>query len=428
MIRQRQTKKEILVFADWVGLGGPTPVGVLCATQLRGKEVFEFEYDADWLKTNAVLLLDPDLVHFQGRQYPPLDKSNFGLYLDSMPDRWGKQLMQRREAVLARIDGRPPKHFLESDFLLGVYDLQRIGGLRFKFAGIPDFLNADHQLAAPPWTRLRDLERACWELENETWNNDQDQLEWLNVLLAPGSSLGGARPKAGVTDQLDRLWIAKFPSQTDTFNVGAWEMVLNKLGRDAGLNMAEGQLLKLGNANHTFLSRRFDRTTSKQRIHFASAMTLLQRKDGDDYSSGASYLELVAFIMRHGADPLKDLEELWRRIVFSILVRNTDDHLRNHGFILTEHGWILSPAFDVNPNPFGYGLKLNISENDNSLDTELALSVSGHFRLKPDKAKSILNNIAKAVARWKTVAETFGLDKNQIQFMERCFQPTTNTQ
>lgn len=421
MVKQKQTKKEILVFADWIGVEGPKLIGKLYASRLRGKEIFEFEYAPEWLKNKHLFQLDPDLMLFPGRQYPPSGKPNFGLFLDSMPDRWGRQLMIRREALIARREGRRPNVLMDSDFLLGVFDKQRPGGLRYKIAGKQEFINSDRQLGVPPWANLRELEIACWQIEDDSWADDNDQIKWLALLLAPGSSLGGARPKAGVADRSGGLWIAKFPSRMDTVNVGAWEMVLNQIGLKARINMAGGKLVKLGGNHHTYLSKRFDRTNTGQRKHFASAMTLLQKSDGDDFSSGVGYLDMVAFIIRHGANPRGDLEELWRRMVFSILVSNTDDHLRNHGFLLTDAGWALSPAFDLNPNPAGVGLKLNVSAEDNSLDPELALSVSHFFRLELKQAKTVLKDLKKAVSSWRKVAESLGIEKNEIHFMERCF-------
>src|SRR5437016_329403 len=215
------------------------------------------------------------------------------------------------------------------------------------------------------------------------------------MLIAPGGSLGGARPKAGVIDQRKHLWIAKFPSNHDEIDIGAWEMVAYKLAKHAGIVMPESKIEKFKNRYHTFLCKRFDRSSKGERIHFASAMTLLQRSDGDDASKGASYLELAEFITRQGAQPDQDLEQLWRRIIFYICISNVDDHLRNHGFILQPSGWILSPAFDINPVATSDGLKLNISESDNSQDLELAKDVAVYFRINQKKASKIIEEVRK---------------------------------
>ncbi len=243
------------------------------------------------------------------------------------------------------------------------------------------------------------------------------------MLMAPGSSLGGARPKAGVIDHSGMLWIAKFPSKNDDSDQGAWEMICNELGQKAGLIVASGKVMKLNSRHHTFLSRRFDRTLSGERLHFASAMTLLQRTDGDDFSTGASYLELAEFIMQYGAQPDHDLEELWRRIVFSICIKNTDDHLRNHGCILTRDGWKLSPAYDINPNPYGMGLRLNISEHDNSLDLDLARSVCSFFRLNISRADEIIKYTIQAVTSWRQIAKEYKLSDTEMDIMSQAFVP-----
>jgi serine/threonine-protein kinase HipA len=242
----------------------------------------------------------------------------------------------------------------------------------------------------------------------------------LNILIAPGSSLGGARPKASVIDSDGNLWIAKFPSLNDEKDIGAWEMVVHDLALSCGLNIAEAKVEKFSNKYHTFMTKRFDRRKNI-RIHFASAMTMLGYTDGADASQGVSYLEIAEFLSAHGANTKKDLEELWKRIVFSICVSNTDDHLRNHGFILTEKGWLLSPAFDINPNESGTGLNLNISETDNALDFDLALEVIEYFRLEKTKSQKIIKEIKEKVSAWESIAKKYNLSKAEIRSMKKAF-------
>jgi len=412
-------KKEILVYADWQGLVKPNKMGVLTVTPARGKEAFSFEYSAEWLKSGFSQMLDPDLQLYSGAYYPRDEKINFGVFLDSCPDRWGRVLMQRREAILAKKEDRRPSTLLESDFLLGVFDEHRMGALRFKLNEDGSFLNDNKDMASPPWTSLRELEQASLKFEEDDID-DLEYLKWINLLIAPGSSLGGARPKASVIDTANNLWIAKFPSRNDEKNVAAWEMVVNVLAKNVGINVAEGKVERFNNKYHTYLTKRFDRTGKGERIHFASAMTLLGHKDGED-SSGASYLELVEFITKHGAIVDKDLEELWRRIVFSICVKNTDDHLRNHGFLLTEAGWILSPVYDINPNEYGKGLSLNISDKDNSLDIDLALEVAGYFRLDKKKANQIIEHIKDTVRSWRELAVKYKIPKAEQDRMAIAF-------
>lgn len=394
-------------------------MGVLSVSPAKGKESFSFEYADAWLKSGFSQMIDPDLQLYSGAYYPRDDKPNFGVFLDSCPDRWGRVLMQRREAAIAKQEDRAAKKLLESDFLLGVYDTHRMGALRFNLDNDGPFLNDNKAMAAPPWTSLRELEHASFKFEEDN-TDDPEYLKWVAMLIAPGSSLGGVRPKASVMDAHNNLWIAKFPSRNDDKDIAAWEMVTNQLAVNAGINVAEGKLLQFNNKYHTYLTKRFDRTAAGERIHFASAMTLLGHIDGED-ASGASYLELMEFISRHGAAVEKDLEELWRRIVFSICVKNTDDHLRNHGFLLTEKGWLLSPAYDINPNEYGKGLSLNITDADNSLDLNLAMEVAGYFRLSDDKASQIIEQVAAVVKDWRKVAADYKISNAEQERMSAAF-------
>lgn len=415
-------QRDIEVYADWAELISPTLMGVLYAVPSRGKEIFSFVYDADWLKNNQSHVLDPSLQLFKGRQYAPQDKENFGIFLDSSPDRWGRFLMKRREAQLAREQNQKERKLLESDFLLGVYDEHRMGALRFRTDSEGPFLDNNKKHASPPWTHLRELEQASLALEKEDAQNHPSYSKWLQMLIVPGSSLGGARPKASVIDEKKYLWIAKFPSSHDDFDIGAWEMVVHNLAMRAGIKVAQAKAAKFNSRHHTFLSKRFDRGALGERLHFASAMTMLQRSDGDDASTGASYLELAEFIIQRGAQPTQDLEQLWRRIVFFICVSNVDDHLRNHGFILQQDGWVLSPAYDMNPVAHGNGLTLNISETDNAQDLLLAKEVAEYFRIKPEKAKKMVDEMIAVVKDWPKEATTLGLPLKEQERMAGAFR------
>jgi len=417
------TTRQVRVYADWARLGGPRRMGLISADRNRGKEVFSFAYDDAWLSGVVAQQLDPDLALFEGRHYLREGRPNFGLFLDSSPDRWGRLLMRRREACYARREGRPERPLSELDYLLGVYDGQRMGALRFQEDGRSGFLNSDEHLATPPLTSLRELEHASLMFEADETGRDDDALKWINQLLAPGSSLGGARPKAGVVDDQGSLWIAKFPSRRDGVDVGAWEVVVNELARLAGLRVPEVKSQRLTQRRHTYLSRRFDRLPTGERIHFASAMTLLGYADGTDAAAGVSYLELAEFIMRNGVAVAEDLAELWRRIVFNICVSNTDDHLRNHGFLLAPNeGWTLAPAYDMNPNPQGSGLTLNIAGNDNRLDLALAMEVTDLFRLTLSDAQAQMAVIRAAVGRWRQVAARKRISKPEQDKMAPAFQ------
>lgn len=413
----------ILVYADWQGLEGPKLVGSLNAERVRGNEVFSFTYAEGWLTNDFAQVIDPDLQLFAGRQYLREErKPNFGVFTDSSPDRWGRVLMRRREAALARQEDRPANTLFETDYLLGVHDEHRMGGLRFKKSEDGPFLNNHIDLAAPPWTSIRELEQISLRLEEDDVINDPEYLNWLNMLIAPGSSLGGARPKASVVDNDGHLWIAKFPSRNDEGNVGAWEWVTYQMALDSGIQMAEAQVRQFSSPNHTFLTKRFDRSANGERLHFASAMTLLGYTDGNDYHDGVSYLELVDFISKQGTNVNHNLHELWRRIIFSMCVSNTDDHLRNHGFMLTPTGWELSPAYDINPVETGYGLKLNVSEDDNAIDLNLAKSIAPFFRLNEEQSEEIIQEVKAAVEPWRELAERAGISRNEMELKSNAFR------
>lgn len=422
-----RNETRIWVYADWASLNGLKMLGILNVQMVRGKEIFSFEYHDPWLNSNQqILYLDPNLGLYKGKQYLPEEKSNFGVFLDSAPDRWGRLLMRRREAWQARSEGREERTLFESDFLLGVFDGLRLGGLRFKSEPDGEFMNNQKHMTTPPWTTLRELEHASLQLEKADAFNDPEYSRWLRMLLVPGSSLGGARPKAGVMDNNGRLWIAKFPSSGDDRNSGAWEMVLHQLAGACGITVPEARMEKFSGKHHTFLSKRFDRTDNKQRIHFASAMTLLGRQDGTDFLDGVGYLDLAGFIVQYSPSSKSDLEQLWRRMVFNILVSNTDDHLRNHGFILTGNGWRLSPAYDMNPNETGNGLTLNISENSNEQDVSLAMDTARLYKLKNDEALTILKEIQHEISNWRSVAKKMGIGNSEIEQMSRAFRLTGN--
>tara|TARA_R110000850_G_scaffold109507_1_gene222564 strand:+ start:6841 stop:8091 length:1251 start_codon:yes stop_codon:yes gene_type:complete len=411
-------KFDIYVFADWAALEKPTLVGILSAHFAKGKKAFSFEYDKDWLKTDAQRLLDPDIEFYSGPQYPA-NKENFGIFLDSMPDTWGKTLMKRRAAQDARAKNEKAPTLYEIDYLLGVFDESRMGALRFKTELEGPFLDNDAQSPTPPWSSLGELQEAAKQLESD----DQSEAirKWIAVLIAPGSSLGGARPKANIFDLKKNLWIAKFPSKTDTIDKAVWEFLAYRLATASGIHMAESKIEKISGQYHTFLTKRFDRETEK-RIHFASAMTMTGNTEDIIKESAPSYLEIVEFIENYGVDVEANLHQLWRRIVFNIAISNTDDHLRNHGFILTEKGWVLSPAYDLNPSIEKDGLSLNIDMDDNALSFDLAKSVGEYFRLNNTEMETILNEVLSVVKNWKTVAQEIGIKNAEIELMAGAFR------
>ena len=410
-------QKTIFVYDDF-STEQPVLMGSLYVNVIKGGESYSFEYDKDWLrKTGLTLTLDPELMPYSGRQYPT-GKNIFGLFADASPDRWGRVLMNKRERILAEKEGRKPSKLYDSDYLLGVYDETRMGGIRFKANQEGSFLSDDKEAAAPPWATLRTLEEASRNFENDETGLTE---KWLNQLIKPGSSLGGARPKATVVDTKDQFWIAKFPSKNDESDTGAWEIVAHDLAALCGLNVPEAKLEKFSPLGSTFLIKRFDRMGSK-RVHFASAMTLLGKTDGASAADGSSYLDIAAFIKSYGAQPKKDLGELWKRIVFNMAVTNTDDHLRNHAFILTDKGWILSPLYDVNPVPYGDELSLNVDEEDNSISIDLAVQTAVRFGISESDAEAQAEEILKIVRdNWENSAAGYGLTRRQIEEMRPAF-------
>jgi len=413
-----KSKINIWVYAHWVGMKDPRCIGILSAHSGKGRKSFSFEYDKEWITSREQILLDPDLGWYSGLQYPGV-KENFGVFLDSMPDSWGRTLMQRREPIKAKEEGREPKILHEIDYLLGVYDESRMGALRFKLDPVGPFLEMASDTTTPPWTSLAELQKAVKEVESD--KNAENIREWILMLIAPGTSLGGARPKANFTDRSDELWIAKFPSRNDTTDKGAWEFLAYRMAVKAGVNMAISQMLKLSGNYNTFLTKRFDRF-KKERIHFASAMTMTGNTEDNIRDNRASYLEIAEFIKFSGASNKKDLHQLWKRIIFNISISNSDDHLRNHGFLLTNEGWRLSPAFDVNPSVDKQGLALNIDMDSNAMDFDLAKSVGKYFMMDLTSMDKIISEVGFVIKDWKKYANAIGIPKTEMERMTPAFR------
>jgi serine/threonine-protein kinase HipA len=411
-------KTGILVYAHWIGMSEPKFIGVLNAQQAKGKKAFSFEYSVDWLRSKEQILLDPDIGWFSGQQYPNR-KENFGVFFDSMPDTWGRTLMKRGASQLASDEGRKAPILYDVDFLLGVFDQTRMGALRFKLDAEGPFLDNNANFPTPPLSSIRELQYAAEALESDTDN--ETIKKWLEILLAPGSSLGGARPKANVVDEKGELWIAKFPSINDTIDKAAWEYLAYRLALKAKIEISESRIERVTGKYHTFFTKRFDRQKT-QRIHFASAMTMTGNSEETLKEVAASYLDIAEFIQFNGTKNTQDLHQLWRRIVFNVAISNTDDHLRNHGFILTERGWILSPAFDLNPSTDKAGLALNINADDNALDLELVKSVGAYFKLTQPDMEAIIREVFDAVSNWKEIAKEIGISRAEQELMANAFR------
>lgn len=413
-------RSRFAVWADCSDLEQPQKFGEVVLSRQRGRRTAGFAFDDRWLERQDLRVIDPDLMPFRGPQYAKEGRTVFGFLADSAPDRWGRLLMQRREAARARTEERPVQHLDDYDYLLGVHDRARLGALRFRASDDGDFLAEDDPWATPPWTRLRELEAAARAMDRPQGGDDDSR--WLDVIFAPGSSLGGARPKASVRDDTGRLWIAKFPAHRDVVDVGAWEYLVHLLAGEAGLAVPEAEVQRMTDAGTTFLVRRFDRTPNNRRIHFASAMTLLGRTDNDAHPT--SYIDLAEAITRYGERPTEDLTELWSRIVFSMAVSNFDDHLRNHGFLLGRQGWRLSPIYDVNPDPTGTGLSLAVTAGDNRPDFDLALSVSDYFAMSTTNAQTRMAQILGAVGHWRERARHIGIPRPEVEQMAGAFRST----
>lgn len=413
------SREIVEVYADWRPIQAPLLIGLLSYSDSSRGGVFSFAYDKAFLTSAYRLQIDPILTLHSGELYNDEADKNFRAFLDSSPDRWGRILMQRRAAIEARKGIRATGRLNELDYLLGVHDSYRMGGIRFKRAGSAAFLDDNAGFAAPPMASLRELEFAAIQIEKDDNIDSDEYYRWLKMLISPGSSLGGARPKACVTDEQGHLWIAKFPNLNDTHDVGAWEMVCYELALAAGVDMFPSEIRQFSSGYHTFLTKRFDRDGEK-RLHFSSAMTQLQYYDGEQ-SQGASYLEIAEFISNCGAQTEADLAQLWRRIVFNIAVSNTDDHLRNHGFLLTKNGWKLSPAYDLNSIVGKHGLHLNITDADNALDYQLAFEVKDFFRLSQTQATQIYDEVLIAVKQWQAVAKRLGISRAEQDMKKSAF-------
>ena len=378
-----------------------------------------FEYDKAWLAHPHAFALDPALGLDAGPYFPRAEDGNFGIFLDSCPDRWGQTLMRRREALDAKDARRAPKTLHAWDFLLGVQDETRQGALRFRDPAQGVF-QAAHSLAAPPVTSLRELEAIALELTAKKIDHLSALRKWLAVLVAPGASLGGARPKANYRESDGSLWIAKFPSREDDRDIGGWEWVVHQLAMKARITVPGAKCLRFNNPYHTFCVRRFDRADGR-RVFYASAMTLL----GASQSEGKSYLDIAEFIQKHGAGQIQisqDLEQLFRRVVFNVAVGNCDDHLRNHGFVLTRKGWTLSMAFDVNPAIDKTVQVLNLDEVDNRPSMKSVLNTASYYGLEHARAKKIIGDILRVTSTWRAAAKKAGISRADIELTAAAFE------
>ena len=436
--------KTLYVYADFDWLDEPMLVGELGYESLRGSDSYSFKYDNDWLRQYGSLYLSADINNYPGQQYTQLDRDIFGCFNDALPDSWGRLLLNRREQILATEDKRPVRKLSSFDYLIGIDDYSRMGGFRFKekqdgeyinrwsseshqarlngrVATEEDEVNCEKSLRIPPLTDIRALVAASMEIEKSEELNQLPEKKWLLQLVHPGTSLGGARPKAGVMNDEGRLCVAKFPSRNDDYDVGLWEHLSHLLAKESGVVAAETNVIETGEKYHALLSRRFDRTAEGCRKHFASAMTLLGLTDGCDAKSGNGYLDIVDFILQNCCDVEQNLRQLYRRVAFNIAIGNSDDHFRNHGFLLTPRGWTLSPAYDMNPTLNEYQALL-INSTTNYADLQVLLGSSEEYMIGKDEAVYIIEEVRAGVKHWKSIATRLGIAKREMDVFEQVFQ------
>ena len=408
--------KTLYVYADFDWLDEPMLVGELGYELLRGSDSYAFKFDNNWLRQFGSLFLSADINNYPGQQYTQPGRDIFGCFSDALPDRWGRLLLNRREQILAAEERRPIRRLSSFDYLIGIDDFSRMGGFRFKTIPDGDFINCDSHLRIPPLADLRSLVAASMEIEKSEEQNRLPEKKWIQQLVHPGSSLGGARPKAGVRGTDGCLYVAKFPSRNDDYDVSLWEHLSHLLAKKAGVNAAETSVISTGEKYHALLSKRFDRTADGRRIHFASAMTLLGLMDGSDAQTGNGYLDIVDFILQNCCDVENNLRQLYRRVAFNIAIGNTDDHFRNHGFLLTPKGWTLSPAYDLNPTTNEYQ-SLLINSSTNKSDLNLLLESSEEYMIGKDEASKIIQEVTNAIKGWRRMAASLGIAKREMELL-----------
>ena len=411
--------KKITVHADFDFLASLQEIGTLGYEHVRGKDHFVFEYSHEWLKEHGGLVLSGDLLNVPSLQHSRGADGVFGFIKDSFPDRWGRLLLDRRERLMAQSEGRPVRILTNYDYLTGIEDFTRMGGIRYKSEDGDDYMNAGAKYLVPPIESLPALCNACHEIESAEERNELPERRWLDQLIDPGTSLGGARPKANVIDSDGKLYVAKFPSKKDLENTELIEHFSHRLAAAAGINVAKTSTVKISKDRDLLLSERFDRTTEGKRIHFASAMSLLGLDDGAGSSTGNGYLDIVDFILQGCVDAGRNLRELYRRVAFNVMFGNTDDHFRNHGFLLTPKGWTLAPAYDINPGAKSHQCLL-IDQYTEQSDVVALLSASSSYMIEQKEAAEIIDEVRVAVKDWRKVASELQIpDKTLSSYCNR---------
>ena len=404
--------EQLAVIASFDWMETEEIIGLLNYENLRGSDVFSFEFSREWLQLHPDILLGRDLRPFTGIQYAPSEKGIFGCFADALPDRWGRRLIDLRIHQQQHADGQPRRRLSDWDYLRGVEDTLRMGAFRFKDIHTGEYLNAADTYQVPPILSLEELLEAAEEIEKSEYSHVEPEERWVQRLFLPGSSVGGARPKACITDG-SSLYIAKFPSVKDDTDISKWEHFAHLMAKDCGINTANTQLVSTKSGHDVLLSKRFDRNADGHRVHMASSLTLLGLSDGAGWQTGNGYLDIVDFIVSHGSNVEKSLEELYRRVAFNICIGNSDDHFRNHSFLLTKKGWELSPAYDMNPTLSRHQALL-IDEHSNEASLEALFAAHKSYMLDQQTAQQIINDVTHTMLHWESTAKACGLPRSEM--------------
>ena len=409
-------KLDVIASFDW--MDEEEKVGTLGHEYLRGSDVFSFEFDKSWLKAFPKINFGQDLRPYTGVQYSR-DNHIFGCFSDALPDRWGRRLIDLRTSL--ETEGKASCTLSDWNYLKGVEDELRMGGFRFQEPDSGAFISSTPSYSVPPVIQIDELLQAAKEIEKSEYKHLKPEKKWVQRLFQPGSSMGGARPKACVQSG-GHLYLAKFPSINDDINVSRWEHFAHLMAKECGINVAETKVIKAGTGQDILLSKRFDRTEEKKRIHMASSLTVLGLTDGDGQRTGKGYLDIVDFIISGGGNHIEaNLEELYKRVAFNICIGNTDDHFRNHSFLLGKEGWELSPAYDINPTTSMFqALLIDANSNDSSLNS--LYNAHEFYMLDETTARSIIKDVTRNMKNWENMAEDLGLPRREITHFTNRFE------
>lgn len=410
-------KLDVIASFDWMDKK-EEKVGSLGHEYLRGSDVFSFEFDKTWLKRYPKIDFGCDLRPYTGVQYSQ-GNHIFGCFSDTLPDRWGRRLIDLRASL--ETEGKASHTLSDWDYLKGVEDEMRMGGFRFQDPTDGSFISSTPSYSVPPVIHIDELLQAAKEIEKSEYKHLEPEKKWVQRLFQPGSSMGGARPKACVQSG-GQLYLAKFPSINDDINVSQWEHFAHLMAKGCGITVAETQVIKAGTGQDILLSKRFDRTEDNKRIHMASSLTVLGLTDGDGQRNGKGYLDIVDFIISGGGNHIEaNLEKLYKRVAFNICIGNTDDHFRNHAFLLGKDGWELSPAYDMNPtNSMFQALLIDANTNESSLNH--LYNAHELYMLDETTARGIIMDVTRNMKYWESMAEDIGLPRREITYFTDRFE------